>query len=212
MMTTRARTGGSSRTCGGGSGTTATRARRSCSPTSRSSGGASRPTAASGSPRGALAALERRVELFGFHLAKLDVRLHASEVREPTRAHARASSRRSRPRARATAPQALDTVIVSATGRRSRTSSAVLDLTDEPVAVVPLFETIARPRVGGRHRARAARRRALRRARRRARRPARGDGRLLRLRQGRRLPRRRSGRPTARRRRSRRSRARPGSS
>ena len=33
---------------------------------------------------GALAALERRVELFGFHLAKLDVRLHSSEVLAPT--------------------------------------------------------------------------------------------------------------------------------
>ena len=33
---------------------------------------------------GRLAALERRVELFGFHLAKLDVRLHADEVRAPT--------------------------------------------------------------------------------------------------------------------------------
>ena len=32
----------------------------------------------------ALAALARRVELFGFHVAKLDVRLHASEVRSPT--------------------------------------------------------------------------------------------------------------------------------
>ena len=60
------------------------RAPRSCSPTSASSGAASRRTAASGSAGGALAALERRVELFGFHLAKLDVRLHASEVRAPT--------------------------------------------------------------------------------------------------------------------------------
>ena len=33
---------------------------------------------------GAIDALDRRVELFGFHLAKLDVRLHASEVRDPT--------------------------------------------------------------------------------------------------------------------------------
>ena len=38
---------------------------------------------------GRLAALERRVELFGFHLAKLDVRLHAREVRAPTDRDAR---------------------------------------------------------------------------------------------------------------------------
>ncbi len=50
---------------------------------------ASRRTAAPRIADGALAALERRVELFGFHLAKLDVRLHAREVRAPTRAHSR---------------------------------------------------------------------------------------------------------------------------
>ena len=32
---------------------------------------------------GALAALRRRVELFGFHLAKLDVRTHARDLVEP---------------------------------------------------------------------------------------------------------------------------------
>ena len=63
---------------------------------------------------GRLAALERRVELFGFHLAKLDVRLHADEVRAPTDrtrevfAAVAAARRRHGPRA-------LDTVIVSAT-------------------------------------------------------------------------------------------------
>ena len=69
---------------------------------------------------GRLAALERRVELFGFHLAKLDVRLHAREVRAPTDAHA-GGLRGGRGRARAgTAPRALDTVIVSATASRGR--------------------------------------------------------------------------------------------
>ena len=46
----------------------------------------------------------------------------------------------------------------------------VLDLTDEPVAVVPLFETIADLESAADDGARAARRRALRRPRRRARR------------------------------------------
>jgi phosphoenolpyruvate carboxylase len=90
--------------------------------------------------RGALAALERRVRLFGFHLAKLDVRLHAGEVREPTErtrgvfeAVALARERHG--------PKALDTVIVSATESPADVLG-VLELTSEPVAVVPLFETI----------------------------------------------------------------------
>jgi phosphoenolpyruvate carboxylase len=90
---------------------------------------------------GGLAALERRVELFGFHLAKLDVRLHADEVRAPTeRTHevfaAVAEARRRH------GAHALDTVIVSATATADDVL-AVLDLTDERVSVVPLFETIA---------------------------------------------------------------------
>ena len=90
---------------------------------------------------GRLAALERRVELFGFHLAKLDVRLHADEVRAPTDrtrevfAAVAAARRRHGPRA-------LDTVIVSATTSADDVLR-VLDLTDEPVSIVPLLETIA---------------------------------------------------------------------
>ncbi len=49
---------------------------------------------------GALAALERRVELFGFHLAKLDVRLHATRGARADRADAR-GVRGGRTRARA---------------------------------------------------------------------------------------------------------------
>src|SRR5262245_44112807 len=61
---------------------------------------------------GRIAALERRIELFGFHLAKLDVRLHADEVRAPTERtrgvfDAVATARRRH------GPRALDTVIVS---------------------------------------------------------------------------------------------------
>ena len=90
---------------------------------------------------GELAALERRVELFGFHVAKLDVRLHSSEVRNPTaRTHAVVEAvARGREQHGA---RALDTVIVSAT-ESPADILAVLELTDEPVAVVPLFETIA---------------------------------------------------------------------
>ena len=90
---------------------------------------------------GRLAALERRVELFGFHLAKLDVRLHADEVAAPTERTRAVFAAIAAARARHGA-RALDTVIVSAT-RTPQDVLGVLDLTDEPIAVVPLFETIA---------------------------------------------------------------------
>jgi phosphoenolpyruvate carboxylase len=90
---------------------------------------------------GRLAALERRVELFGFQLAKLDVRLHASEIREPGERAREVFDAVAKVRARHGAG-ALDTVIVSAT-QRAEDVLGVLDLTDEPVAVVPLFETVA---------------------------------------------------------------------
>jgi phosphoenolpyruvate carboxylase len=87
--------------------------------------------------RGRLAALQRRVELFGFHLAKLDVRLHARELREPTdRAREALSAAAEAPRG------ALDTVVVSGT-ESAADVLAVFDLTDEPFSVVPLFETVA---------------------------------------------------------------------
>ncbi len=90
---------------------------------------------------GTLAALERRVELFGFHVAKLDVRLHSSEVRAPTGRTRAVFEAVAAARARH-GGRALDTVIVSATSTAADIL-AVLDLTDEPLAVVPLFETIA---------------------------------------------------------------------
>src|SRR5579862_5472036 len=87
---------------------------------------------------GRLARLERAVEIFGFHLASLDVRLHARDLGEDRGrallAHACAARRRH-------GASALDTVIVSGTSSAEHVLRA-LALTDEPVAIVPLFETI----------------------------------------------------------------------
>jgi len=89
---------------------------------------------------GRLAALRRRVEIFGFHLAKLDVRMHANELRESGE-RVRAALSAAADVRRRHGPEALDTVIVSGT-----TSAAdvltVLDLSHEPLSAVPLFETI----------------------------------------------------------------------
>ena len=87
---------------------------------------------------GRVARVERMVRLFGFHLAKLDVRLHARDLDGERARDAVAAAVAGR---RAHGPQALDTLIVSGTSgaddvRRARA------LTDEPLSVVPLFETI----------------------------------------------------------------------
>jgi phosphoenolpyruvate carboxylase len=87
---------------------------------------------------GALASLRRRVEIFGLHLAKLDVRVHAREKEERIRALLDgAAAARARH-----GSQALDTVIVSGTSsaedvRRIHAFSA------EPLSYVPLFESVA---------------------------------------------------------------------
>jgi phosphoenolpyruvate carboxylase len=90
---------------------------------------------------GRLAALRRRVEIFGFHLAKLDVRLHADELRESSARACEALAAAAEVRRRH-GPEALDTVIVSGTTSTSDVLT-VLDLSEEPLSVVPLFETIA---------------------------------------------------------------------
>ena len=87
---------------------------------------------------GALADLRRRVEIFGFHVAKLDVRLHAAEVRSDRARAALAAVRGVR---RRHGPCAVDTVIVSGTSSAADVLG-VFDSTDEALSVVPLFETI----------------------------------------------------------------------
>ena len=94
---------------------------------------------------GTLAGLRRRVELFGIHLAKLDVRVHAADDEERLRAllEAVADARRRHGSA------ALDTVIVSGTGSAADVVR-VHELTDEALSVVPLFESVDALRAGPR--------------------------------------------------------------
>jgi phosphoenolpyruvate carboxylase len=87
---------------------------------------------------GRVARLERMVEVFGFHIAKLDIRLHARDL-ATGRSHeavvaAEAAMRRY-------GAEALDTLIVSGTSSADDVARA-LELTTEPLAIVPLFETV----------------------------------------------------------------------
>jgi phosphoenolpyruvate carboxylase len=95
---------------------------------------------------GALASLRRRVEIFGLHLAKLDVRIHARETDERTRDLLDAATAA---RARH-GSQALDTVIVSGTSS-AQDVRRVRELSAEPLSLVPLFESVedlrAAPRI-----------------------------------------------------------------
>jgi phosphoenolpyruvate carboxylase len=90
---------------------------------------------------GRLARLRRKVELFGFHLAKLDVRVHADDLRAPDE-RVRGVFRAIERGRKLHGPDALDTVVVSGTAAAGDVLR-VFDLTDEPLSVVPLFETIA---------------------------------------------------------------------
>ena len=96
---------------------------------------------------GRVARLEQMVELFGFHVAKLDIRLHARELGEPRAREALAAAAEGR---RKHGPHALDTLIVSGTSSAADVIRAV-ELSDEPLSVVPLFETLddldAAPRI-----------------------------------------------------------------
>jgi len=92
---------------------------------------------------GRLASLRRRVELFGFHLAKLDARLHADELRHPTAKTQRTFAAVARARERH-GEEALDTLVLSGT-RSAADVLAALDLAGNAgvrLSLVPLFETI----------------------------------------------------------------------
>jgi len=89
---------------------------------------------------GRLADLRRRVSLFGFHLAKLDVRLHADQLRQPSE-RTRQTFEAIRAARAQHGPHALDTVVVSAV-RRPEDVLGALELTTEPLSIVPLFESI----------------------------------------------------------------------
>ncbi len=92
---------------------------------------------------GRLASLRRRVELFGFHLATLDIRLHATELRRPTARTRRSFAATARAQSQH-GEQAVDTLIVSGT-ESARDVLAGVDLARAAgarLSVVPLFETI----------------------------------------------------------------------
>ena len=105
-------------------------ARTSCSPTSTSSTAASREhrgaRIADGRARRACAGAS---SIFGFHLAKLDVRLHARDLAAPSERVRETLRARSSAPARATAREALDTVDRLRDDRRATTCSRVLELT-----------------------------------------------------------------------------------
>jgi phosphoenolpyruvate carboxylase len=87
---------------------------------------------------GRVARLERTIELFGFHLAQLDVRLHVHELGSERAREAIAAARSARSRY---GERALDTLIVSGTSSAEDVLRAV-ELGGGELQVVPLFETI----------------------------------------------------------------------
>jgi phosphoenolpyruvate carboxylase len=87
---------------------------------------------------GRVARLERMVELFGFHIAKLDLRLHARDLAEPRAREVVEAAVAARVRH---GSDALDTLIVSGTSSAADVIAAAA-LADAPLSVVPLFETL----------------------------------------------------------------------
>ncbi len=89
------------------------------------------------------AALRRRLEIFGFNLAQLDVRLHADEVRTGSHRVREAVGAIGRARERH-GPGAVDTLIVSGTSSVDdmRAALDVIEKAGLELSLVPLFETI----------------------------------------------------------------------
>jgi phosphoenolpyruvate carboxylase len=101
---------------------------------------------------GRLASLRRRVELFGFQIAKLDVRLHARDLQKPTARTRRTFAAAANVQQRY-GEEALDSLVISGTASAADVNAA-LELAREAgaqLSLVPLFETIddlrAAPRV-----------------------------------------------------------------
>ena len=95
---------------------------------------------------GALADLRRRVELFGFHVAKLDVRLHANQLAGAGRARARDVPRRARgarPARRARARHGHRLGHRRARRPAARARADAVATSGDDLSLVPLFETIA---------------------------------------------------------------------
>jgi phosphoenolpyruvate carboxylase len=93
---------------------------------------------------GRLAALRRRVAVFGLHIARLDVRVHADQVRAPD-ARLRATFDAVREAQRIHGVEALDTLVLSGT-ESAQDVLAANDLAEQAgcdLSVAPLFETIA---------------------------------------------------------------------
>ncbi|HZT91337.1 MAG TPA: phosphoenolpyruvate carboxylase [Gaiellaceae bacterium] len=88
---------------------------------------------------GRVARLERMVEIFGFHVAKLDVRLHARDLDSERARDAVEAALAARRRHGAAA---LDTLVVSGTSSADDVERAAA-LARGELSVVPLFETIA---------------------------------------------------------------------
>jgi phosphoenolpyruvate carboxylase len=93
---------------------------------------------------GRLAVLRHRVELFGFHLAKLDVRVHARDLREPSD-DLRAFFAGVRDAQELHGTDALDTLVVSGTSSVDDVTRAAALAAEvgARLRVSPLFETIA---------------------------------------------------------------------
>jgi phosphoenolpyruvate carboxylase len=92
---------------------------------------------------GRLGALRRRAEIFGFHIAKLDVRLHARDLVSPSD-KVRETFGTARELRERHGPQALDTLIVSGTSSAADIQAALdeSERANVQLSLVPLFETI----------------------------------------------------------------------